>query len=142
MAESAWTPRVDSVTDRQGKTHRLTISRYDNLDPPADDARPGPWDAFGLRARIEHPAGDINVWLACTLAQRDYFAGETGNGETTLLDVKEAEARSNAVREDFTIKVKLAFRSGQLLPGDEIHVRLDPELRVPPYGEHWRRALA
>jgi hypothetical protein len=49
--------------------------------------------------------------------------------------------RRTQLLDDLAMKVKLAFRAGQLMPGDEIHVRLGPDVRVPAYGPEWRRAL-
>jgi hypothetical protein len=141
-SDPAWANRQDSVSDKEGGRHPLDVGKYDNLD---SDEQPesGPWNAFGLHACIKHESGPINVWLVCTPVQKAYLVGEAERDEEqTLLEAKTLEARCNQVLEDFTIKVKLAFRTGQLLPGDEIHVRLDPELRVPPYGEKWRRALS
>jgi len=140
--DAAWKDHRDSVSDKEGGRHALEVEKYDNLD---SDEQPdaGPWNAFGLHARIDHKSGPINVWLACTPVQKAYLVGEAEtDGEQTLLEAKTLQARCNQVLEDFTVKVKLAFRTGQLLPGDEIHVRLDPGLRVPPYGEKWRRALS
>lgn len=140
--EPVWQRREDAVKDKHGENHRVSFSSYNNLDAkPDSEPPPGPWGAFGLRAEIEHQTGKIDVWLLCSELQWGYLVGETEEPGQTLLEAKTLESRRNQVLEDFTIKVKLAFRTGQFLPGDELQVRLGPDLRVPPYGPEWRRAL-
>jgi len=140
--EPLWPERSDKVKDRNGADHALLISCYNNLDAdPADTTLVGPFGAFGLRARVPQRAGDINVWLICSKPQWDYFTGEGERAENVSVDARTLESRRNQVLEDFAVKVKLALRAGNIVPSDEIHVRLGPDIRVPPYGPDWRRAL-
>ena len=137
-----WTERTDKVADRTGAELPLTVKPYDNLDAdPADTNLVGPWQAFGLCATVTHPAGKINVWLICTQLQQEYFTGEGERADKVAVTEQELAGRRKQVMEDLLVKVKLAIRAGQLAPGDEIHVRLGPDVRVPPYGPDWRRAL-
>jgi hypothetical protein len=137
-----WSERKESITDRSGATHALQISPYNNIDAdPADAKVTGPFGASGLHAHVGYPSGPIDVWLICTKMQRDYLTGEGEQADKVPIDQKLLDARCSQVFEDFVVKVKLAIRTEQVLPNDEIHVRLGPDVRVPPYGADWRRAL-
>ncbi len=139
--EQLWTERIDNAKDHNGADHRLKITHYDNRE--ADPAGPirGPFGASGLHAAIEHASGAIDVWLLCSQTQYEYFSGEAEQAAGTPPDRAILQTRRNQLLEDLAMKVKLAFRASQLMPGDEIHVRLGPDIRVPAYGPEWRRAL-
>jgi hypothetical protein len=137
-----WSERKESITDRSGAAHALQISPYDNTEAdPAAGALAGPFGAFGLHAHVGLSAGPVDVWLICNKSQLDYLTGESERIEKVPIDRKVLDARCKQVFEDFAVKVKLALRSEQVLPNDEIHIRLGPDVRVPPYGPDWRRAL-
>jgi len=137
-----WSERRENITDRSGTTHVLQIAPYDNIEAdPSDGKLAGPFGASGLHAHVGHPAGPIDVWLICTKMQHEYLTGDSERAEKAPVDQKVVDGRCKQVFEDFVVKVKLAIRSEQVLPNDEIHVRLGPDVRVPPYGPDWRRAL-
>ncbi len=137
-----WTERIDIAKGRNGADHRLRITPYDNREAdPADPTVKGPFGAVGLHAAIEHAGGGVDVWLVLSQTQYDYFSGESEQAASTAVDNATLQTRRNQLLEDLAMKVKLSFRAGQLMPGDEIHVRLGPDVRVPVYGPEWRRAL-
>ena len=140
--EQLWSERTDSAKDYNGADHRLKTAPYNNFDAdPGNPGIKGPFGAAGLHAFIEGGTGNIDVWLLCSQAQWDYYSGEAEKAAGAPVDDRELQARRSRVLEDLTVKVKLAYRAGQLTPGDEIHVRLGPDVRVPAYGPEWRRAL-
>ncbi len=137
-----WDEMIDSAKDRNGVQHRLKIASFDNTEAdPADPNLKGPFGIAGLRASVEHAGGSIDVWLSCSQTQQDYFSGEAEQAAGTPADDRTLQMRRTQLLDDLAMKVKLAFRAGQLMPGDEIHVRLGPDVRVPAYGPEWRRAL-
>ena len=154
--EMVWQQCSDSVADKSGAMHRILISPYNGLDadatyrgdtPPASQAAPDagtptePLNCFGLKAEIEDKRGNINAWLLCSKHQWGYFVAEGEAAEQKAPKAETLQARRSRVLQDFVVKAKLAFRAGQILPGDEIQVRLAPDASVPPYGLEWRRAL-
>lgn len=137
-----WTERIDIAKDHNGADHRLRIIPYDSRETdPADPAVKGPFGAVGLHAAIEHTGGGVDVWLLISQTQYEYFSGEAEQAAGAAADSDTLQTRRNQLLEDLAMKVKLTFRAGQLMPGDEIHVRLGPDVRVPAYGPEWRRAL-
>ena len=136
-----WPIRSDTINDEDGNPHPISARPYNNLTGDCQSGEPcGPVGHFGVRAEIGKTKQElINVWLRCDEPLWDYLTGE---GAKDLPRERErAKARRNEVFEDFMARVKIAYRSGQLLPGDEVHVKLSPDGKVPSFGPEWRRTL-
>lgn len=134
-----WSVRSETVQDREGNVHPLSVRPYNNLDCASSSAC-GPSGHFGIRAEIGLTDRElVDVWLLCDRSLWLFFAGgddEDGNHSQQAL-----ESRRKRVLEEFLVKVKSAYRNGRILPGDEVHVKLGPDADVPAYGPDWRRAL-